>query len=255
VLPPDPTAEQVREYVGAILDLVKGRSSFSSDDPEIEKLTAVGPEYVFLLIDFLTERPHGNHLRWALSRVVTERHRDLVIERLAGCPALAELVKEKGWGEAARETLIGGLEKVVARSGGFGIYVPTEWIDLVAGFRDPETYPALRSYLIRGTNFRWTWKAVRGLPGFDVVEAVRAAWDHEVAKRRPRRLADIANVAVKYGLKDALDWFVESREIGEEALGYVEYEGPEARFLEWYAEHRERIVWDPDRMKFRVKGE
>ncbi len=195
-LPENPTKEQVRAYLQKIKEVVGDRSSFSSTDPEVGMIMEVGPDHVDVLIERLRNpRVQTPYLEWALANLITEDHKNLILENLESCRDLVEFVVEKGWAPDARETLI----EVLAEK---PTHVPTEWIDAVASFQDPETYPLLTGYLSRGGNPGWTYRSIRELPGIELESAVAEAWSR--CGRSPWNRQSCAGVAADFGHLDAL---------------------------------------------------
>ena len=73
----------------------------------------------------------------------------------------------------------------------------------MASFRDPETYGALKQYLVRGTNRTSTHDEIKNLPGIQLGDTVAKGW--EAAKLEGGwAVKDMARTAIAYGHVDAL---------------------------------------------------
>lgn len=265
VRPPDlDDRDDVVRYVGEVLATTKGRHSFSTDDPEVEKLAAVGAAHADVLIEAL-RRP-GNHfyVLYALERVVGEPQRALVLARLAQYRDLAKIVFDRGWAKDARDTLVAGLEQVLDHPVG-SPYVPTEWIEALASLRDLETYDLLKRYLACGLNPHMTWRDIHDLPGIDVSKEVGIAWDHAKSKRDDD-VRMFAPTAARCGHLDALARLVASLSFPENdrrrpyraletILELTEYDGPATAkdLQDWFEANREKLVFDAETRRFVVQ--
>ncbi len=195
-LPDDPTKDQVREYVGKIAQASRNQNSFSSDDPQVRMLTAVGPDHLDVLLES-SGRPFGldMHAIEAVRRPARPQHKELVLEHLPWNHELAKVV-ERGWVEDARETLVNVLRKRPE-------YLPEEWIEAAALLVDPATYDDLKWYLIHGGMPERTYEIIRHLPGIDLTETIEKAWEvnrHADEYRKQRA----ARVVARFGNVEAL---------------------------------------------------
>lgn len=169
-LPEKPTREQARHYVSEILRITAGQNSFSSNDPQPAMFRRVGPEHLDVLIEFLRDDERSqNYLNQAVVSLATEDHKPLVLEKLVQRPALISIVEKLGWERDARDILIGGLRDRPGK-------LPSGWAEIVVGFNDAETYPALAEHLAKSDEPAQVYRVIADLPGIDLDEAVVRAW-------------------------------------------------------------------------------
>ena len=197
-LPTNPTKQHVIAYVRRIHEISQVQTVFSVDDPQVAMLTRVGPAHVDVLINMLGSE--DAHLLEAIRRLVSEDHKQLVLQFLPIQHQLVRVVTSKGWEEEARGILISQLAN---RQG----YLPLEWIQAVASFEDPETYDHLKAYFAFASNHAETYEVIKDLPGIELEEAVAAAWkraQHE-GRWEAKRMAAIA---IDFGHVDALGYLI-----------------------------------------------
>ena len=260
VLPPNPHRGQVVAYVQQILDASRDQTSYSSNDPQIAMLAQVGPAHLDVLLTCSDHR----YVPAAVALAATDDQKGKVIAALARNHNLIEAVRQRGWERDAKEVLTRGLK-------GRPSYLPTGWIDAVAEFRDPATYPDLREYFAGGGNPAWTLKAVAGVPGIDVGEWVRYAWDKPQPVFGLRLFTaehdrdDLAPIAAGHGIAAGLkhlfgvlatdDAREYRRESARKAIAdLVNAEGTDAELVDWYQLNESRLIWDAERRRYVVGG-
>ncbi len=259
-LPENPTKEQAREYVAAIMAASRDQRSFSSTDPQVQMLARVGPENVDVLVqaaggDFMADV----HIVPAICRLARPEHKDLILEALPCAPELVQAVIARGWLEDAKEILVEGLRYNPG-------HLPTEWVEAVASFKDPDTYDELIHYFVYGSDRPDTYRVIKDLPGIELSDAVAEAWRRSSLSEW--EAAGMAPVAIEWGHLDALAYAVSaltstpqanrlSYEVWELWLAVLRHtDAP--RSLEglgrWFEEDKDNLVFDPETKKFRVKG-
>jgi len=258
-LPENPTEAQAREYVSRILAASEGQRTFSSGDPQVLMLTLVGPEHVDVLVRAANWTPMADvHVVPAIRRLAGPEHKDLILDALPRLPELVRVVLDRGWLDDARETLVAGLRH-------HPDYLPTEWTEAVASFRDPDTYEELKHYLVYGTNRVQTYRAIRDLPGIELSDAIADAWRH--ASHSKWEATSMAPVAMEYGHLDALAYAVRTltdpspsdqrRYDSWRLWGAVGRHTNAPRSAEelkrWFAENKDNLIFDPETKMFRVK--
>lgn len=254
-LPEGATKDQVRTYVGAILEPAQRKNTFSTRDPEVDHLRRVGSANVDVLIDALADADWVSgdlYLIEALKGLVGEEHKQMVLDDLPRTKDLVKIVLARRWTEDAAPTLLGVLAKGPE-------YVPTEWIEAVAKLQRRESYASLESYLARGSNPWHTWKAIRDLPDMDVAAAVAKAW--EGSRSRPWERGQLAAVAAHYGHLDALEVVIDGLEddgiwqAAEVIRDLTPYRGPDDGAAEWFEANRGKLVFDAAAKRYKVQAE
>ena len=256
-LPQNPTKQQVREYVNQILQASQGQNTFSTDDPQVRMLMAVGPENLDVLLEAsATQGLDDVYATVAIAALARDEHKKMVLDALRYNHGLAKVVLEKGWEQDARDILVAGLERGAR-------YLPTEWVEAVARLRDPKTYDALKGFLISGSNRSFTYDVIKRLPGIDLTDAVAQAW--ETAQFEGKwEAARMAPAAVEFGHKDALEYIIDSLDEPEGSpdavyggraaiMRYTEARGTTEEIRKWYEANRDKLVWDAAAKKFRVQ--
>lgn len=249
-LPENPTKQQVRSYVQAILTVSSGQRRYSTKDPQVAMLEKVGSENLEILIE--ADRIHGCYIQAAIKHLAGPEHKDLILKHLNRHHGLVEIVLEKGWVSEARGTLIEKLKT--------GRYLPIAWIKVVATFKDPTTYDDLKDYLINGNNRNSTYNAIKNLPGIDLADAVEKAWKR-VKYKSDYELFSMVPAALDYGYLDALEMAVESlgtdesscynfREVRKTLKKHVDIIGTDKDIVEWYKKNKGSISFNPETRMF-----
>jgi len=257
-LPENPTKDHVREYVARITQVSQRQSVFSSDDPQVPMLVAVGPEHLDVLLEAATRGDFFGpyHILEAVKRVAGAQHKQMILDALPHQHELAAVVLARGWATDARETLLAELRAAPQ-------YLPTEWIHAVASLRDPETYDELKRCLIFGGNRAATYDAIRFLPGIELEDAVASAWGLAgIGESYEAR--SMARIAIGYGHVDALETLIAEldlcaedpfalRQVRAALLRHTEARGTNEEMRRWFEEHRDDLVFDPEHKLFRVR--
>ncbi|MEM8884160.1 MAG: bZIP transcription factor [Planctomycetota bacterium] len=259
-LPEDATREQARRFVGRVLAAADAhRDGFGSDDPEVALLARVGPAHVDALIEPLVLVPilnGSNYLVEALKKVTTDQHKELVLKNLASAWELIEVVLVRGWTKDAAPIL---LRVLADREAWSRQTLPPEWIEAVVALERADTKKALRTYFYYGQNRYLVWKSIRRVPGLDLREDVSELWRWAKKGDEQWVRSNVAAVAAHYGHADAL------AVLFEEPTGFPEWETiqavtpyrdpmhDETKAKKWFAEHRDRLVFDPKSSRFRLR--
>jgi hypothetical protein len=254
-LPDKPTREQVTAYVNQVLQASNEQRMLSTTDPQVAMLAKVGSEHLDVLLQ--VEPGSGDlYVNGAVERIATDAQKADVIAALPHHKQLVSVVIHRGWQRDAKATLIAGLKSGER-------YLPTEWVQAVADLQDPETFPALRRYLISGANAWWTYNAVAGLPGIDLDEWVDKAWAARRTEHGPYSDGEtFAAAAAAHGHADALGrlfaklsttvnqdkW--QHDEARRNVLALVDATGTDAELVQWYRQNRDRLSWDHNLRKY-----
>ena len=260
-LPKNPTENNIREYIQKIQITTINQRSFSSTDPQIDKLVEVGPESLHLLIEALgnnQNRMTDCYLNYAIERLAGEPHKELILKNLKQHKSLIDVVIKMGWEKDAKETLLQGLKSN-------NNYLPTEWIRAAAEFNDKEFKQPLVDYFINGCNKSWTYKAIMYRTDIDLKDAVNKAWTSAKYSNQEYDINSMAVIAVSYGHKDALKTLInilaekkdsqhnwEKKQAREALLSHLDFSGSDEETIKWYQKNRDKLVFDNDSKKFQL---
>ncbi|MDD2237702.1 MAG: hypothetical protein PHG65_10900, partial [Kiritimatiellae bacterium] len=188
VLPENPTREDVIDYVKEILTDSDCQRRYSSRDPQVDMLVAVGPEN----LDVLLMDGYQYYAFLAVKQLAGPEHKELIIAQLPDYHNLIDVVVGQGWVDEVSDTLVAELKKDPEN-------LPTAWIKAVADLKDPATYDDLKRYLIRGNGRSGTYGAIKDLPGIDLQDAVDQAWRRVRYDAHDYQKRDMVSVAIQYG--------------------------------------------------------
>lgn len=254
-----PTKAQVRDYIEAIMVASQRRSAYRIDDPQVEMLCKVGKENVdeLMAADDRMGRARGSvYLDEAIEKLARPEDKALVLKALASHPRLVTLVVKYQWKAEAHATLLAGLKDPHERS------LPKEWIEAVASFEEPGTYPDLKAYLVRCFNRQQTFEAIKALPGIDLRDTVAESWKNAQRGTPGEQLAGCA-MAAEYGHIDALDALVRILKESENDVQlrraavllrrYTNATGDSDELVAWYQANRDNLRFDEQQRKFLPK--
>ena len=257
VLAENASREETEKYIKKLMSRGRNVNSWSVRDPEVKKYMKVGPDNLDLLVSYAGGARFGGnfHVKYAVEKMIRKQHKAFVLSNLEDYPWLVKGVKRFHWEEEARDTILEVLSQQPT-------YLPTEWIQIAAGYKDPETYDMLRDYFVEGGSASRTYKDLKKLKDFPLDEAVASAWervkyDHEYAKY------SMVPIAIKHGHLDALEIGVVDILIDEEGQDHNRGEvrkvlkkmmkwDDEGSFISWYQKNKENLVFDKDKNEFVV---
>lgn len=255
-LPDNPTRDEIVKYINDIRAASAGQNCFSPSDPQVDMLMKVGSEnFDVLLESYLLSPQRGTyHLRETMNKLARAEHKETVLEALPRATFLIEAVVLNGWQDDARQTLIAGLDGSLGN-------LPSQWIRTVANFQDPETYEALKNYLVTGPNKKSTYEALKYIPGIDLGPAVARAWDN-VKFEHKCSASSMVPIAVEFGHLDALERALEDLDVTKGCrvsnarglvLRFTDAGGSSEEIRSWFAANKDSLEFDPVIKKFRVK--
>lgn len=215
------------------------------------KLEQVGAENVDLLIEAGAEN-HNYYLNHAINDLAQPDQEKLVLHALVTNHDLINTVMAHHWQEDAKPLLVAALPAATDS-------LPNRWIETVANFHDPATYPTLRDYYV-GHPHRAAYAALKKIPGFDLRGAVDAAWKMINDPTRAWATRNLLEPAAEIGEPDFPDVAVRLLEKGSpydqqfarKALrSYTPATGAsDAELLDWMNSNRSNLVFDPTSKKF-----
>jgi hypothetical protein len=203
-LPHEATRADVQKYIAAILVASQGATgSIGDHDPQVAMLEQVGAENVDLLVAAARDT-HNFYLNRSINHLAQPDQKAMIIADLPSNVDLVRTIVDHGWQVDARDVLIAGLDankgdpNVPRAAGQPFSYISTEWIQAVAGFQDPATYPALRDYFVNHSDSR-VYQVIEKLPGFDAAGALKEAWAKAQSSRDTWRLGNLLPLAAGNG--------------------------------------------------------
>jgi len=260
-LPKNPTKAQVKEYVEGILINSQRNGTYRTNEPQDDMLVKVGANNVDVLFDIIVNSsgPTAFHLETAILKLARAEDKELVLQLLPTHNRFIALVTKYSWKTEAHNILIDGLKDKQAN------YLAREWIQAVASFEEPATYPALKAYLLRCSNKQETFNAIRKLPDIDLKETVDAAWENVRTSSRNSEVVDACGMAAAFGHLDALDALVRVIKTDEEEprrkhaanilKKYTPATGDEKTVIAWYEAHRDQLIHRPKHERFILRQE
>lgn len=286
-LPANPTKDQVREYVKAVLEVPKEREgSYSSNDPQTQYLKKIGPEHLDVLFEVLGNRKHNHYLRYAIEALIGPGHKQLVLEQLPKHPGLIGYIKQYRWEQDARESVLQQLRDQPDTS-------PKLFFDVALLYDDEESCKVLRNVFVEHPERGKYYEGLRRHKGIDIDEAVGEAWLE--AKNDSGEVVAFAQIAASHGHIDALATLIDyidkkneylqiltnlnssrqmnvemqvfghwmmhdnsemlltyQRDPRQEVFALIEYRGTDEEVAKWFNENREKLKFDKQRRVFLV---
>ena len=261
-LPHEPTRDEVREYVKRIVAVSARQNFASSTDPQVSMLRRVGSENLDILLDAHRHAWRSmarTYITYAIKGLAKREHKEEILDYLPLEPELVSVVLRYGWAADARDVLLSELTAP-------GKYIPQEWLQAVAGLGDAEALDSLKTYFVEGRNRDNIFEVLRMTPGIgDLDGLVAQAWERAKAQGGDEAL-DTAQVAVGYGHEDALALLMRFLAAGHDPRGsapfvrrslllHTEARGTSEQLVQWYQQNKDRLRWDRDTDKFRVRAE
>jgi hypothetical protein len=199
VLPQNATKAQVMEYIDSILAASQNRNSYLKTDPQIGMLCRVGSQNLDALIAAESGKAFGlvRYLDWTVLRLARPEDKKLILRALPEHTGLVDVVVKYGWQAEVHDILIAGLKDESQR------VLPRAWIEAVASFQEPGTYPDLKAYLLRSLRKNETFQVIRTLPGIDLKDTVEAVWKKS-KYGMPFQIIDACPMAAEFGHLDAV---------------------------------------------------
>ncbi|MFI4862393.1 MAG: hypothetical protein ACIAXF_17140 [Phycisphaerales bacterium JB063] len=247
-------------YVMDIARATAGQRRVTANDPQVAMLSALSREHMRVLVDAIALEDLRFYALLAVRQTADESHKETLINALPDQPRLIVVVRQQGWAEDARDTLIAGLARGVD-------YMPRTWVQTMVELEDPATYDALATHLARSRGARTYYNLMQALPGIELGPAVGVAWERvNDSPRDARELREVSELAVQYGHAEALAHLVsllpevDSPATSYEAsvravvLGHIEFAGTNAQIKAWHAANRDRLVFSAQGGVFYAAG-
>ena len=219
-------------------------------------LTKIGNENLELLLKLNLNHQAEFYAIPAITQLTQLKDKELILKYLPFKKELVKVVIQKGWEEDAKMTLYNELRQIPQ-------YLPTEWIQAIANLQEPCVYEDLKQYMILGSNKSWTYEAIKLLPGIELDDAVKEAWEN--AKRDKWSRNSFAPIALAHGQSDALATIIDSldsppnnhnavRYPRKHILQYTYASGSNNDIRSWYNKNKANIHFDKEKQKYIVKN-
>jgi hypothetical protein len=237
-------------------------------DPMVARLAAIPPQHYPALLAAMERSdswPMTFYLEAASLRAVKPEHHDIVLAALPGFPHLAEAVVAQHWEADAL-----AMARAWFDAGHASRNNPRHMLAVVARAGGPEDHARLRTVLVQashGYNQADLIPALAAMPGFDLDEAVRAAWRYRPEASYSDRQEGFCLVAASHGVAGALPLVIATaadapdlkhrsgsrmkacRAWLQEQFGL---DPAEADYRAWFATHQPLLGWDPEARRWKL---
>lgn len=263
ILPENPTRDQVKSYIQAILNIADSQNSYDPRDPPTAMLAKIGGDNLEMLLaegNAHNETVRSCYISGAAKLLARPRHKEIILKWLDKYPELVPIVQREGWQNDARATLIKKLKECPRD-------LPIEWVQAVASFNDPATYEDLTQYFAVTWHKNSCYEIIKKLPGLNLTNAVQTAWQN--AKYGDiHELCDMIPIAMENGSLDALEMAVKvnaGKVSGRDSSSYyieqcrktiekfTDARGSPADIEKWFNANKDKLSFDSQIKKFVVK--
>ncbi len=255
-LPENPTDAQIRKYMSDIRAASAGQSNFSSSDPQVEKLAAIGPGHLPLILETLAKGRDGEnwHLEYALPQLVDADDKEIVLKNLQRHPALLSALEKNGWAPDAKEQILRILESS-----------DNPWLAMnMVGKLEltaEERARVIELYQVR-SNMSQLLAAIREFPDADLPAITEKGWENHRYSQRWEQ-SNYARSAAEYGSVKALGGLIDllvrgngsdgfDGNIGEAILQLTGQPCNPETLPAWFEENKGRLTFDRERKRFVV---
>lgn len=274
-LPENANRGEVALYIRQILEASAQQQRTTSGDTQLEMFLKLEPENLDVMLDSLGN-PQGrggvgrSYLTQAIETLIeSEEHKQLLLSYLAKQPSLISIVQNKGWIDEAKPIMLEALRN------GTPVEVQQRmsvWYPIIAGMKDPETYPALIQFMetTHSITIMQVYGTIKDLPGIQLEESIHRTW------KRIRETGNIGHyegqfslVALDHGNLDALGWLIEllgedrfdqarvglgtpfGPSVRETIVKHIDFEGSDEDIKAWYYKYKDRLKFDKQRKIFK----
>ncbi|MBQ6598245.1 MAG: hypothetical protein IJH79_11895 [Lentisphaeria bacterium] len=260
-LPPNPTDQQIIDYIRQIREATVGQTVFSNTDPQLSLYEQIGPGHLHLLLPYLNR---DNYLTDMLPKLVGETDKELVRRSLKHYPVLIKSVVLKGWLKEMKKEIMALFKMPNVR-----VYEIRDCIPELV--QTPDELKIVTDVYIHKPDGFFLLDNLKLLPCVDLRQLVNQAWA-EAQKKYPtdeQAMIVRAQHAIKYGGPnvEAVKYLLKmlmSDQPGIQTFRkqiIIPFLTPwcdfpiydPARLREWYDKNADRIVFDPATGKYVVK--
>ena len=253
-LPENPSKDQTKEYIRKICVASAKQNTYSDSDPQVFMLSKIGNNNLELLLNTNLNHQGDFYIVPTVIQLVEEKDKELIIKHLPYKKDLVKVITQKSWEKDAKTILYNELRQIPH-------YLPTEWIKAIANMQESCVYEDLKQYLILGSNKKWTYEAIKLLPGIELDDTVVQAWEN--AKREQWSRSSFAPIALAHGQADVLAVIIDSldsspndhnavRHPRKHILQYTYATGSNNEIRSWYDENKNKLFFDTENRKYIV---
>ncbi|WP_455205943.1 hypothetical protein [Kaarinaea lacus] len=251
-----PDRTEVIRYVHQIMDLSRKQRSHFESDLQVSLLAQVGREHLDVLINAVKDGlSWSDYAVYAIKQIAIEEDKNTIIAYLKDKKKLVKVVYAKNWQTDAKEILVSAIMNS-------SNYFPSEWLNAIASFRDPTTYPALKSYLINGWNRHSTYKIIKDLPGIDLSKELPQAWDNSRSGRE-YEVAYLLTDVLAMGHLPALEYTIDMLDSNNKlpntvvdtrqlVIRFTEARGSNNEMQKWFKKNKNRLYFHEQSKKYLV---
>ncbi|MEM9415669.1 MAG: hypothetical protein AAGA29_09360 [Planctomycetota bacterium] len=254
-LPDNPTRADCEVFIEELAEATQGQNAFSTNDPQVQKLSQIPPEHIDLLIGATSGRsPLRYHASYAMREMDFSNMRSRIDTLLRDQPALIGLVVNQGWALDARDAI---RDKIIQRPANLGM----AWFQAASELNDPALYAAIHDCVLQARNYSQVVLMLESMADYDVERTVSALWLRNRVEGSSGTRYQVALIAVRFGYVDALEELVSQlaqrgsyyyNNNGENTydtqramvMRYIDYSGSVQEIARWIAEHRDELVFD-----------
>ena len=260
VLPEQASEDQAWVYIRDLVRATQGQRRISINDPQVDKLIALGKEHMPLLLQTLEMPALQYYASAAVREAADDAHKQLIIDALLDHEQLIMVIQRNGWQSEARDQIMRGLDRGIN-------YTPRVWVQALADLQDPATYDTLALQLYRVRCSKYYYLVVKDLPGIDLDQAVFASW--EVVHTSPthaRELREVSQIAVSHGHLGALAHLISllpneapahpgrADEIRAAILDHIDFAGSDEQVRDWFEQNQDQMRFSRSDRRFYVAG-
>ena len=246
--------KEVRDYIIKIINASQGQSIYSPQHIQVYMLRKIGSKNADLLIDYAK----NYYVQYVLPSLVTEKNKKQILKSLEVYPQLITCVEKMGWGKDAKKIIFERLNQTSTN------YLPYQWINIAVTLATPKEYKTLENYFIYGQSPQVSYKALCQLEGFNMRKAVDKAWKRQKNAGQAWSRKQMANIAAKFGHKDALKYLIYSYRtetqqymIDQTKTAIYQLTGEiltPRQMIKWYKNNESKLVFDPEQGRYIIKG-
>lgn len=273
-LPENPSDDQVRDYITAVLNADSKQRSYGQQELQVVLLSKLGRERIPLLLEQLPKYYTGNqyaatsNLRYAIRNLADDSCHELIKDAILNTPQnhqgnMMELLKNLQLGPQDKEFFITLLNDQKNSSNS---YINYTLIETAAGLNDPEINQILINLVIQSSNLQYNLKRLKSTEGFNMRETMKEAWKYRAGMSSQDQLY-AAQYAALNGEAFALDLLVSALTPGSKALknaqfdpyfallAAIDFRGTDKEIQDWYEQNKNNLIFDKESGRFTVRAE
>jgi hypothetical protein len=289
VLPDDPSRQQTKAYIAALVKLNNGLKDRGIGYERLlesmatyQKFDAVPDQYIDLLIANLSEWWIKPEIAQSIARRDSEVIKPIIIAGLDKHPDNIIAIRYFGWYEDAKEPILRKFEKTETLH-----RMPNEdnWLHAFTYVAEPKHYPKIKQLFV--SSFRRSQKVrlLETMPDYDILDTVRACivdTEQNIAAGNPKgdylsqvyiELERLCVIAARAGDIDSLGKLIDAlnRRKPDASIRYysvgdydlqrdnvtqlISFKGSNKEISQWFETNRDKLAFDSIRKRFIIKDE